>query len=46
MGNRRSTEPPEEIEIKEITVSKKEYERRQANLIKALLELENYISNQ
>ena len=46
MENKRSTEPPEEIEIKEIRVSKKEFERKQASLIKALLELENYFGNQ
>ena len=37
---KRSTEPPETIEITEIQVTKKEYERRQMSLIKALLEIE------
>ncbi len=40
MGKKSSTEPPEEIEITEIQVTKKEYERRQTNLIKALLAIE------
>ena len=39
MGKNRSREIPSEIEIIEISITKKQYEQKQANLIKALLEI-------
>lgn len=35
----RSTELPSEIEIQEIKISRKEFEKKQARLVQALMEL-------
>jgi|GEM_PF-4191877 len=39
MGKNRSREIPSEIEIIEVNVTKKQYEQKQINLIKALIEI-------